>query len=122
LAHFSGLQRALANTFPDWNLPGTHLPSLRIYILIPCTYQKVPPMRDIRPRGFWADKDNKRKIILEFAQQQGFDPTQPANWTTEMNAKLRQQFSKLGLKDVLELLPEMQRPDICTVLPMLLSD
>jgi len=76
-------------------------------------------MRDIRPRGFWADKDNKRKIILEFAQQQGFDPTQPANWTTEMNAKLRQQHSKLGLKDVLELLPEMQRPDICTVLSML---
>jgi len=34
-----------------------------------------------RPKGYWSNKQNRREFLCQLAQEQGFDPYVPENWT-----------------------------------------
>jgi len=44
----------------------------------------VPPSPHItekrKPKGYWQDINNRRKVLTEFAEEMGFDPTVYENW------------------------------------------
>ena len=38
------------------------------------------PSKVTKPRGYWADIENRKKLFIDIAARLGFDPFQPENW------------------------------------------
>jgi len=36
---------------------------------------------DTLPRNYWSDLENRKKVLLEFAAQEKFNPLNPENWS-----------------------------------------
>jgi len=47
-------------------------------------YETALPIRKsgtvYKPKGFWSRMENRRKFLIEFAKEQGFDPMDPLKW------------------------------------------
>jgi len=41
-----------------------------------------------KPKGYWLNLDNRRKFLLQFAEERGFDPSKLENWR-QVNDELR---------------------------------
>ena len=41
-----------------------------------------------KPKGYWLNLDNRRKFLLQFAEEKGFDPSKLENWR-QVNDELR---------------------------------
>lgn len=75
-----GRKDSQANRYDSFIYIFSHVRYLNDAIFIIAWPLKVRTSIKKWPRGYWHDLENRRKFLLQFAEEKGFDPSELANW------------------------------------------